>query len=366
LVVRVGIDARFLTHPQYGGFKSYTRALTFALAEAGGDNEYILYTDRPSDPGLQLPPNFRLKPVPSGNGIIREQALLPLAMKRDRLDVAHFPCNTSPVIPGPAMVVTIHDAIPLHHRRSRGLKGRLLQSYWRAMIPRSADRAALVITDSAHARDDIIPRLSLPADKVRVVYMAVDPVFTSLARRIPPAGLDAMTPFILAFASPDGRKNHRTAIEAYRAAGLDASGTKLALVCSHLGVLADVKREAIEGIIPLGPVATPELVWLYKNALVLLFPSLDEGFGLPPLEAMTCGAPVVASNAGSLPEVLADAALYTDPTDAGELANSVRLILQDESLRAELIRRGHERASGFTRETMGRELAAIYSEAASL
>jgi len=360
----VGIDARFLTHPQHGGFKTYTRSVVASLAAVDADNRYLVYTDRP-DPTLQLPPNFTVRPVSAGNAVAREQLLLPLAMRRDGVEIAHFPCNTAPVLFGPRMVVTIHDAMPLRRADSRGLKQRLLHSYWRAVMPRSARRADMVITVSNHSLADVRTHLGVAADRIRVILQAIDPLFAGESPGVPPTEIGPGDPFILAFASTDGRKNHDGAIGAYRAVAPGYPGLKLALICSHPDVRAGVEGRAGKGVVPLGPVSAEELLWLYKNALALVFPSFDEGFGLPPLEAMACGAPVIASDSGSLREALDGRAVFVNPHDVGSIAEGTKLVLGDRALR---VRRGgsskgREYASGFSRERMGRELAAVYAEA---
>jgi len=363
----VGIDARFLTHPQRGGFKTYTHSAVSSLAVVDGDNRYLVYTDRP-DPTIQLPHNFAVKPVSGPNAVVREQILLPIAMRRDGVDVAHFPCNTAPVLFGPGMVVTIHDAIPLHRTASMGnrsLRQRLLHSYWRAVMPRSARRADMVITDSNHSLADVRAHLDVAANKIRVILPAIDPLFTRESPGSPPAEMDSPASFILAFASTDARKNHTAAISAYHAVATLYPGLKLALVCSHPSVRAGVEREAGDGVVPLGPVSAEELLWLYRNARALVFPSLDEGLGLPPLEAMACGTPVVASDGGPLRELLDGRAVLVNPHEVGSIAEGIKLTLGDHALR---VRRGgsaegRDYASQFSRERMGRELAAVYMEA---
>ena len=366
--MRIGIDARFLTHPQRGGFKTYTRTVIAALAEADGSSRYVLYTDRPADVSLRLPDNFTVTPVSGPNAVVREQLLLPIAMKRDGIDVAHFPCNTAPIVFGPRMAVTIHDTIPLRDMncdsRRLNLRQSLLRSYWRAVIPRSARKADLVITDSGHVREDLRTRLDLSADELRVIPLAVDPAFAGDAPGLPPSGMDPRTPFVLAFASADGRKNHLGVIKAYRAASSECPGLRLALVCSHPGVRAGIKCAPGDGVVPLGPLAFDEVLWLYRNALALVFPSFDEGFGLPPLEAMACGTPVIASNTGALPEVAGECAVCVNPLSVESIADGMRLVIRDGVLRESLIRRGRERAARFSCEHMGRELVAAYSDAA--
>lgn len=364
--MKVGIDARFLTHPQRGGFKTYTHLVVTSLAKADSSNHYILYADRPPARPFPLPENFALVPVCGPNSIVREQILVPLAMRRDRVDLAHFPCNTAPVLSGPRMAVTIHDAIALRRPRNGpppDLRHRLLRAYWRLTIPRGARRASLVITDSGRSRDDLCAALDLDASLIRVVHLAIDPVFGGAAPQIRPAEMKPGTRFILGFASADGRKNHAGVMRAYSEVAPAYSGLELAIVCAHPAVRRQI--ECVDGVVPLGPVSLEELLWLYGNAAALVFPSLDEGFGLPPLEAMACGTPVVASSTACRSEILGDCAVYVNPAEPADIAEGIRLVMNDGSLRSDLVRRGREHAARFSCEHMGRELVAAYSEAAS-
>lgn len=366
--MKVGIDARFLTHPQRGGFKTYTNSVVSSLVQSGSDCRFVLYTDRPLRRNTPLPANFSVSPVSGRNAVIREQLLLPAVMERDEIDAAHFPCNTAPILFHRTMVVTIHDTIALREKPDRSTcmnrRQRLLRSYWRAVIPRCARRADLVIADSGYVRDDLQARLGIPAEKLRVVPLPIDPAFSVESRCCPPEAIAPGSSFILAFASADGRKNHATTIEAYDAVTSEFPHLKLALVCSHPQLRDGISRPHGSGVIPIGPVSFQELVWLYRNALALVFPSFDEGFGLPPLEAMACGTPVVVSKAGSLPEVVGDCAIFADPCDAPAVAEALKLVLRDDNLRSGLVSAGRERAARFSRENVGRELIAAYSQAA--
>ena len=356
--MKIGIDARFLTHPQHGGFKSYTRAIVSALAEVDGQNQYFLYTDRPSD--RKLPANFSVRPVKGLNAIIREQVILPLMMRKDRVDLAHFPCNTGPIVSSLPIIATIHDVIPFRKRKYESRKQRLLNSYWRAVMPRCARRARLVLTVSGHVVSDLVQTLSLSREKIRVVHNSVDPIFLGDEPGTKPSAIEDGAEFILAFASADGRKNHKGVLEAYKILKPEFANLEIALVCSNSRAKADCDVG-----IPLKNVSNRELVWLYRHALVFVFPSFDEGFGLPPLEAMACRTPVVSSDSGALAEVVGGCALIVDPYDAQIIANGLRLALTNAAMRRRLVKAGRSQAESFSRARMGEKLLAAYAEATS-
>ena len=357
--MRIGIDARFLTHSQHGGFKSYTRAIVSALAEVDAENQYILYTDRP--PSRDLPGNFTVKPVKGMNAVIREQIVLPLMMRKDHVDIVHFPCNTGPVLPGLPMIATIHDIISFRRRRYENKRQRLLNSYWRAVIPRCARRSRLVLTVSSHVVGDLVQMLALPREKIRVIHNSVDPLFLGDEQGTRPSAMDQGVQFILAFASADGRKNHKGVMEAYKMLQPEFPKLKLAVVCSN----SRTKSDCDTGI-PMKNVSNRELVWLYRNALAFVFPSFDEGFGLPPLEAMACRTPVVSSEAGALAEVVNGCSISVDPDNVRSIADGLRLALTNEAMRRKLVEAGRDRAESFSRRRMGEKLLAAYAEASPI
>ena len=363
--MRIGIDGRFLTHPQRGGFKTYTKAIIDSLALTDTHNEYIIYTDRPSSEGEKLPGNFTVKEVQSPHAIIREQITLPAVMRRDNIDLAHFPCNTAPFMRPPRMVVTIHDVIPLKSNgKKMSPKQRLLNYYWRTTIPKCARVANIVVTSSEFAQDDLCKTLDISPNKVRIVPIAIDSVYFGDNPGTPPEDVTSSTRFIMAFAAADGRKNHWAAIEAYRAISAEIPELMMVLVCSHPTIRNLISNSGFSGVIPVGPVSADELLWLYRNGSALIFPSREEGFGLPPIEAMACGMPAVVSNSSSLPEVLGPHAVYIDPTDTAGIADATSLILQDQEYRNRLINGSRKYVSRFSREYMARTLSDVYSETA--
>lgn len=365
--MRIGIDARFLTHPQRGGFKTYTHTVVSALIESGSDHEFVMYTDRPGVQLDHLPANCDVRAITGVNSIIREQIALPMAMKRDHIDAAHFLSNTGPVLMRPNMAVTIHDTIPLreeagtdHQQSSR--KQCLFRTYWRGLIPRAARAADLVIADSAYVRDDLAQRLGVSKDRIRVVPIAINPVFFADLPGTPPVGVDAESPFLIAFGNADGRKNHRSALQAFNTIVSGFPGLKLVLICSHPGVRETLLAD--DNIIPVGPVSSDELLWLYRNARALVFPSFDEGFGLPPVEAMACGTPVIVSKAGSLPEVVGPNGVFINPHDIDDIAQAMKYLLSDKDLQQRLSVSGREHAAQYDLKRMGKDLISVYQEVA--
>lgn len=368
--MKIGIDARFLTHPQRGGFKTYTNSLVSALVSASeglDGHRYVLYTDRDVEVPMDLPSSFEIAPV-SGPYPLREQVLLPLRMMADGIEVAHFPCNTAPVFYRRPMVVTIHDAIAVRRQRNHSLsvKGRALHAYWRLVIPKTARTADLVLTDSRAAAGDLRVMLDVPLSRMRVVYLGIDPGFLVGNRQAtvePPQGMLSGDQFLLGFAAADGRKNESRAMTAFSRISQDFPGLKLVLVCATPETRARVRDFGHGAIEPVGPLPIEQLRWLYRNARALVFPSLDEGFGLPPLEAMASGTPVVSSRRGSLAEVLGESAVFVEPDDEASIADGMRLIMDGEVNRR-YRSAGLEHVERFTWERMAQDTMRAYWEAA--
>jgi glycosyltransferase involved in cell wall biosynthesis len=303
---------------------------------------------------------------------VREQFRLPFDVRRAGLDVFHAPHYVLPVLtPGPS-VVTIHDCI--HLMFPQYLNHRLAHSYARASMWIATHRASRILTVSDTSKRDILKFFPIPAEKISVIYNAIDERFA-----VPPRDeevdrvreryqLDGQ--FVLYAGNVKPHKNVERLIEAFhmlRRAGFDH--VKLVIIgdeiSKHPALRRAVHRHNLHKHVRfLGFVSDETLAVLYRLAAVFVFPSLYEGFGLPPLEAMASGTPVVTSNVSSLPEVVGDAAVLVDPYDAQSIADGLVRTLSDPELRTTLRRRGLERAKTYSWERSIQQVHRIYQEVA--
>lgn len=377
--MRVGIDGITMSQPQPGGYRSYTKGLVEHLAALDRENEYVLFVDRPIS--LKLPENWTvaiLAPKVRGVGVAwREQVTLPRAARAYDVDLLHCPAGTGPVRSHARVIATIHDTIeysePLPpisqiHRLGMRVYNRLVQ---RAI----SHRAAHLITGSVHARHSISDRFRLPETRISVIPDAVSGLYAPMDRS--DAGKRVLArhdvcDYVMAIASLAPRKNVVRLIAAYAQLpqGLRALHPLL-LVCTHPPVEEHVRQACSSAgcLNDLRAVVGPsdhEMRLLYSGAMVFVFPSLDEGFGLPPLEAMACGTPVLASDASVMPEVLGEAPYYCDPTSARSIRQGLQAILTSEPLRAQLSAEGLLRCSAYSWTRTANETLLTYQRVASL
>jgi glycosyltransferase involved in cell wall biosynthesis len=240
-------------------------------------------------------------------------------------------------------------------------------------VPRVVRHAAAIIADSSATRTDIIARLKVDPSRIHVIPLGVSAHFsardTGEARRRIGEALSIDAPYILALGTLEPRKNLTTVLNAYARLGSDAPILVLAGArgWKDSPVFEQVKRAGLSArVVFSGFVSDGLLPDLYAGARAFVYPSLYEGFGLPVLEAMACGVPVITSKTSSLPEVAGDAALLIDPTDVDELADAMQRVLSDASLSDELRKRGLRRASHFTWERTARETLDVYRIALGL
>jgi glycosyltransferase involved in cell wall biosynthesis len=291
---------------------------------------------------------------------------LPLALWRERIDLLHAEM-IAPLLTPARIVVTVYD-LSYEHYPAFFATG--VAAAFRQFVPRTVRRAAVVLTLSEFSRQEIVRCYDVPPEKVVVTLCAADPMFRPLKDEARLAAVRARygtgDRFILCVGDLQPRKNLKRLIAAYvRLRQADAMRPKLVVVGRKVWLYDDIFAAArasgyADELIFTGYVPDEDLVMLYNAADVFVYPSLYEGFGLPPLEAMTCGTPVITSNTSSLPEVVGDAALTVDPVDVEALARAMATVLADTDLRARLSACGRQRAAAFSWEAAARTILRAY------
>jgi len=385
--MRIAINAWFLDQPGTGSGQ-YLHGLLRAWSELAREHSFLLVAPQGGFdqvfPGLQV--EFWPFPSPRWRSnlgkLFFEQVAFPRVCCRWGADLAHVPYWGSPLRPALPTLVTIHDLIPLLLPAYRG--GPLVRLYTQ-LAAVSARRAAMVLTDSLASRRDIEQHLRLPPGRVRHIYLAAgdhfgpEPSPEDHAIRLSYGLPDPTLPvkgsrYVLYLAAHDVRKNVGTLVEAF-ATVAQADDDVILVIGGKLPSRDDpvffdprplVRALGLsESVRFIGWVDEADKPAILRGAACAVFPSRYEGFGLPVLEALACGTPMIASNARSLPEVLGDAGFAIDPDDAHGLAGAIISCLVDDPLAAELRQRGPEQAARFSWAQTARQTLDAYIEVAS-
>jgi glycosyltransferase involved in cell wall biosynthesis len=364
----VGYDATTLTG-QLSGVGYYTARLLASLAAGSGRDvveRLVVLSNRETNvqpgPGLTVHEGGRF-PVRS----VWMQFVLPGILRRLRPDVVHYTNYLAPVSAQVPYVVSMHDMSLSLMPQFHTLKKRMLTS---RLVPVVARGARLVLTPSENTRRDVIRLLRLDPGRVRVIPYAPAPTFrpvTAGTDRLRALGLHE--PYFLYVGTLEPRKNLARALRAFARVASDLPGHRFVMVGQrgwmYDDVLEEACRDGLRGRVDLlGYVPEEDLPAIYSHAAAFVYPSLYEGFGLPVVEAMACGTPVLTSRSSSLTEIAEGAALLVDPLDERALAEGLRALATDEALRTELRARGLERAASLSWDRTGRETAHAYREAA--
>ncbi|MBI3912727.1 MAG: glycosyltransferase family 4 protein [Chloroflexi bacterium] len=387
--MRIALNGIFFEQPTTGSGQ-YLHALLSAIIARAPEHEYVVVVPQSdvTDTEIRVLAEFSSRAFlyPERVGLDRlsknlaklsfEQIGFNRACRREGVALAHVPYFASPLFPATRTVVTIHDLIPLILPDYRG--GPLVRAYTQ-LVALAARRADAVIADSECSRRDIVDRLGIAPERVHVIYLAAHARFQPQSD---PARLDAMRrkyalpeKFLLYLGGFDSRKNIRVLLEAFSLLPeFYQAGYRLVFAGVNLGAdskfFPDPERIAREIGLPddavrvIGWVREEDKPALYAAAEIFLFPSFYEGFGLPPLEAMACGTPVIASNTASLPEIVGDAALTADPHSPLAWAESIRVVVNDATRRAEMRARGIAQAKKFSWTRAAEETLAVYDSIA--
>ena len=371
--MRIGIDAHSVG-TKLGGNESYAVNLIEALAQIDSVNHYTIYvtTSEARDRFTNRWSNFKVRSTLPHTPLIRIPISLSAELRKRPVDVLHVQFTAPPFCPCP-VVVSIHDLSFEHlpetfKRRSR--------TQLRLTVRHSARRATRILSLSEHTRRDIIETYRIDAEKVSAIPLAAaehfGPVNDNRELQRVRHNYGIAGDYILCVGSIQPRKNLARLIRAYALLRGNSSADKLPKLvlvgkCAWLydETLRTLEKAGVKDtVVVTGYVPENDLPALYSGALCFVYPSYFEGFGLPPLEAMKCGAPVIVGDRTSLPEVVGDAALSVDPFDIEAIAAAITRLVNNSALRHELSVRGQERARMFSWQHTARETLKVYTEVA--
>ncbi len=372
--MHIGIDAHAIG-AQQGGNETYIRGLIRALADLDDQNRYTIYLAEPEaaaewqDGFARQHANFEIRLLPKPTPLVRVPVFLSYELRQHPVDVLHVQYTAPPFCPVP-VVATIHDLAFEHMPETFTRRGSF---QLKLTVRRTAQRAARIATVSEYSRWDLLRTYRLAPEKVAVTYNGVESHFTSVLTRNEANEVRQQfginRDFLLAVGSLQPRKNLIRLIRAYARLRSEVPNftPQLVIVGRKLWladeIFAEIRRQRwAEDVILTGYVDDADLPKLYRQATAFVYPSLFEGFGLPPIEAMACGTPVITSNVSSLPEVTGGAALLIDPMNQASIESALLTITGDQGLRKRLREQGIEQAKKFTWQAAAEKTLQLYQE----
>mgnify|MGYP000014575608 CR=1 FL=1 len=364
--MRIGIDARLVYYSQ-AGITQYTLRLIQGLAEIDRENEFIILQSRKDKNTIVVDkPNFKRVSLWTPSHHRLEQYTLHLEISGLDLDILHSPDFIPPFRSNSKSIITIHDLAFLLYPHFLTKES----ARYYGQIDQAVKRADHIIAVSESTKRDTVHLLGTPGHKITVIYESANPIYKPVSDQEPLKRTrdkyHINGDFILFVGTIEPRKNVPTLLRAYRRL-LDnyKADVKLVIVgrrgwlCEEVFDLVD-ELKLNNDVLFLGRVPIEDLLYLYNAAQLLVQPSFYEGFGLPPLEAMACGTPVVVSNVSSLPEVVGDAGILVDPQEASELTVAIWRVLTNSALREDLIAKGLKRAQCFSWKKMALQTLELY------
>jgi len=372
--MRIAIDIRKIN--QFG-IGTYIWNLIRNLGAVDTSNEYrLIGSDRNFQELGPLPPNFKQLAQPEQDAAWRDHLVLPMALRKHQVDIFHVTHHESPIALPARLVVTIHDCVHILFPQENLSRFRNYQRYLRTK--RVVNRADKVIAVSDSTKDDLINIFNVTPSKISVIHNALDDRFTLTTAAEDPAQVleryQLKDPFILYSGRIRPHKNLHRLIEAFAVLKNELGNTgplrnlKLIIIGDELSQhqylrLTVIRSGVQQDVRFFGFVPYPVLRVFYQSAAMFAFPSLYEGFGLPPLEAMANRTAVLASNTSSLPEVLEDAALLVNPENVFEIARGMKTILMDEAVRQRLIEKGIRQVTKFSWQLAAKRVVETYEQA---
>lgn len=371
--MKIAIDAREVSVNKYGGLRSYAESVVASLISHNLDYDLSIYIDRNYDTSNFASSTAKWNICLPTNLIIREQLTLPIRMKADKISLCHFLANTAPVSCDIPYILTLHDTFcierPFREIFTHGnIKNKALSIYSKIVPCLAAKKAEKIVTVSKYSAKQIADKLDINIDNIVVIPQAMQarfkPVDATDMRKYIKNCLNT-SKIILVIGSPEPRKNVANVLK---------SIASVQDKCSDLGVVLTwsnqssfklwMKQNSVilpQRIFVMEKVSNDDLVKLYSCADIFMFMSTNEGFGLPVIEAMACGCPVITSNNSCLPETAGDAAILADPYDIDEIANYLIELSENIDKRNDLKHRGFLRSADFSETNAAIRLTNLYT-----
>ena len=360
--MRIILDARMY---QESGIGRYIRNLIFNLQKIDTKNQYFILHLKKDFDELEYKKNFHKILADFRWYGVSEQIKLPKLLKELRPDLVHFPHFNAPFFYNGKFVVTIHDLIHQHFSMKRStthgtIVYKLKQLGYKRVFKNALTKSQKILVPSNFVKRQLIENCQINGEKIVVTLEAVGITRSDLAR----SDL-AKNPYIFYVGNAHPHKNVEGLIKTYLVLKEKYKTLKLILAGSDHYFWQRIKKEfQVPDVVYMGRISDEELVNYYRNARCFVMPSLEEGFGIPILEAMSFSCPVVSSDAGSLPEVGGDAALYFDPGNPDDMVEKISQVLDDEKLRQELIKKGLQRIKAFSWRKLAEQTLEVYKQCA--
>jgi glycosyltransferase involved in cell wall biosynthesis len=369
--MRIAIDARMMLD-RPSGIGTYISELLKNLLLIDKTNSYFIFTNN-KNLVCNTAGNAEVIEIKSRPVSVSEQFVIPGLLIANKIDVFHAPSFVVPFNCPCKTVITLHDLTHIIFKKEFPKR---VQWYYNYILKHAAKRSSAIITDSNNSKNDIVKYFCINPGHIRTINLGVDRIYRKIDTEkieIFKKRFNLSKIFILYNGSKKPHKNVELLLEAFH---LSKKKSKIDCLLVITGRREKTDKETdfstidkkicslrIEkDVICIGELSSEDLSLLYNAASVFVFPSLYEGFGLPPLEAMACGCPVVVSNISSLPEICGDAALYIDPHNVDSLCDGIQKILSDKNLRNMMIQKGLERVKSFSWDSCARKTLAVYEE----
>ncbi|MCF6239868.1 MAG: glycosyltransferase family 4 protein [Bacteroidales bacterium] len=375
--MKIGIEAQRIFRKKKHGMDIVAIELIRNLQKIDLNNNYVIFVKQgPDNSCIKETKNFKIIELPGGTYPLWEQFALPKAVEKEKCDILHCTSNTAPLRTRTLLVLTLHDIIYMERlnlfKKGATLYQKFGNLYRRLIVPKIVAKLDKIITVSKFEKNRIADFFKLKSDKLSVVYNGVGKHFVKIdeprQKYFIKNKYKLPDEFIFFLGNTDPKKNTSGVLKAYELY-LKTSSKKLPLVMSDFNkevLIQNLSRINAENIIDniylTGYISNMDLPAIYNQAALFLYPSLRESFGIPVLEAMACGVPVITSNTSSMPEISGEAAFFVNPFNVQEITDAMIKIENDIEFKNQLIQKGFKQAEKFSWEAMAQNVLNIYQE----